>query len=208
MNQLERISKLHPKIITNFLETGESSAIPVNIQRYILQISWAAEISQYERSIAAAARTLQMRIFSIHKIKMHEGDCRRRIADALNFFSVDDNVTQDIWDRRTADNIAELGQMAAAKGDVKTSITAEKEANFFRTRAASSVSQGNKTINFFITPNLTDSDLGFTRKDRKQIARKHNDGFYTDLINKLPTEKDEKKKLFFDADITDYEEIE
>ncbi len=38
----------------------------------------------------------------------------------------------------------------------------------------------------------------------KEIAAKHNDGFYVALIDSLPIETKEKKRLLRDADIHDY----
>ena len=67
--------------------------------------------------------------------------------------------------------------MAVAKGDLKAALVAEKEANFYRSRASSATSNGTKTINFLLTPSLKAEDLGFTDKNRKQIAKKSNDGF-------------------------------
>ena len=39
----------------------------------------------------------------------------------------------------------------------------------------------------------------------KEIASKHNEGFYLNLIDKLPIEKEEKKRLLRDADIQEAE---
>ena len=61
---------------------------------------------------------------------------------------------------------------------------------------------------FIITPDISVLDMGFENKSLKQIAKKHNDGFYIKLIDSLPLEKEEKKRLFSDADIQDAQIIE
>ena len=48
MKYLEIIEKLHPDIIHHFLSTGECQGIPVEVQRFLKQMQWAAEIYEYE----------------------------------------------------------------------------------------------------------------------------------------------------------------
>ena len=47
--------------------------------------------------------------------------------------------------------------------------------------------------------------MGLETKSLKEIARKHNEGFYIQLIDGLPIDKKEKKRLLRDADIQDAE---
>jgi hypothetical protein len=56
---------------------------------------------------------------------------------------------------------------------------------------------------FIITPDISVLDMGFENKSLKQIAKKHNDGYYIKLIDSLPIDKAEKRRLFSDADIED-----
>ena len=62
MKYLEIIEKLHPDIIHHFLSTGECQGIPVEVQRFLKQMQWAAEIYEYERNITRAAGMLRNRI--------------------------------------------------------------------------------------------------------------------------------------------------
>ena len=59
-----------------------------------------------------------------------------------------------------------------------------------------------------ISPNLTPEELGFQKKSIKEIARKNNEGFYINLIDSLPIEKGDKKRLLRDADIQEAEIVE
>ena len=52
---------------------------------------------------------------------------------------------------------------------------------------------------------ITPEELGYSKKSLKEIASKHNEGFYLNLIDKLPIEKEEKKRLLRDADIQEAE---
>lgn len=208
MNTLVRLNTLHPDVINDFIEKGISEAIPVEVQHFITQISWASEIYTYERNLTRAARKLKHRILSTQGIRLTDRTCRQRIDDALNFFSVDSNVSSAVWDMHSADRLEDFSKAAALKHDFKTAGLLEEKANYYRQRAsAESQNSGQKTINFLIDPKLTAHDLGFTNKNKKEIARKANEGFYIKLINELPIDKDEKKKLFLDAEIVDYEEI-
>lgn len=207
MNKLARIESLHPDLLNDFLENGESSAIPVEIQNFIHQISFASEIYNYERNINRAARKLKHRILTQQGIRLTDRTCKERINDALNFFSVDSNVSSAVWDNHTADRLLDLSKAAALKFDFKTAGVLEERANFYRQRAsAESQTTGTKTINFLISKNLKASDLGFVDKSKKMIAKKANDDFYIKLIKGLPAEKQDKKSLFADAEVIDYEE--
>ncbi len=55
---------------------------------------------------------------------------------------------------------------------------------------------------------MTLDEMGFEKKSLKEIARKHNEGFYIKLITGLPIEKSDKQKLLYDAGIEDAQIIE
>ena len=59
-----------------------------------------------------------------------------------------------------------------------------------------------------ISPEITPEELGFQKKSLKEIAAKHNRGFYISLIDGLPIESSEKKRLLRDADIQEAEIVE
>lgn len=58
---------------------------------------------------------------------------------------------------------------------------------------------------FIISPELAPEDLGFKRKNLKEIARKYNEGFYLKFIDSLPIENEEKIRLKHDANVIDIE---
>ncbi len=55
------------------------------------------------------------------------------------------------------------------------------------------------------SPEITPEELGFSKRSLKEIARKSNEGFYINLIESLPIENDEKKRLLSDANIQEAE---
>lgn len=77
-------------------------------------------------------------------------------------------------------------------------------------RRSSEIAEADKNlgITYLFTPELTPELLGFTKKNLKEIAAKHNEGFYITLIDSLPIETKEKKRLMRDADIQDAEIIQ
>lgn len=54
-------------------------------------------------------------------------------------------------------------------------------------------------------PKSRPKELGFSKRSLKEIARKSNEGFYINLIESLPIENDEKKRLLSDANIQEAE---
>ena len=47
MTVLERLDKIHPDMISGFLTTGKCNGIPEDVQKFLKQIQWAAEIYEY-----------------------------------------------------------------------------------------------------------------------------------------------------------------
>ncbi len=78
-------------------------------------------------------------------------------------------------------------------------------------RRAAEIAEADRNLGivFLISPELTPEDLGYSKVSLKEIASKHNKGFYLNLIENLPIEKAEKKRLLRDADIeeAEYEEL-
>ena len=62
MTRLDTLDKIHPDLITAFLTTGKCDGIPADVQLFLKQLQWAAEIYEYERNITRAAKQLRQRI--------------------------------------------------------------------------------------------------------------------------------------------------
>ena len=210
MNNLQRIEEIHPDLISQFLATGECDSIPRDIQLFLQQLSWAMEIFEHERNITRAARKLQHRINAEQHIKIELRTCQARIYEAINYFAVDNNVPIKVWENQYANQFENLAKLCAVAGDYKTQGKCYERALECRRRAAE-ISEADRDLGviFLISPELTPEEMGFSKKSLKEIAAKHNKGFYVTLIDSLPIENIEKKRLLRESDIeyAEFEEI-
>jgi len=209
MTQLERIEQIHPDLISQFFATGECEAIPEELCLFLQQLQWAMEIYEHERNITRAARRLQQRINAQQHVKIEQRTCMARLYEAINYFQVDNNVPIKIWENQYANQFENLAKMCAVAGDYKTQGKCYERALECR-RRASEITEADRDlgVTFLFTPELTPEQLGFSKKNLKEIAAKHNQGFYVTLIDSLPIETKEKKRLLRDADIQDAEIVE
>lgn len=97
MTVLERLDKIHPDMISGFLTTGKCNGIPEDVQKFLKQIQWAAEIYEYEPNITRASKKLRLRINAEQKLALDERTCKERIYQAINYFNVDNNVSEKVW---------------------------------------------------------------------------------------------------------------
>lgn len=209
MSNLARIETLHPDVIDHFLQTGSSTAIAKELQFYIKQISWAVEIWEYERNVSRAARDLRRRVKATQGIILSERTCRERVYDSMNFFNVDQNVSNKFWYLDGADKFENLAKLAAAESKYSEAGRFYKQAVEFRVAANAEISMSDFAAPvFLISDKMTLEDLDFEKKSLKEIARKDSEGYYVRLITQLPIENDEKAKLLKDANIEDAQIID
>ena len=210
MNKLDTLDKIHPDLISAFLTTGKCDGIAPDVQIFLKQLQWAAEIYEYERNITRAAKQLRQRINAQQQINIDERTCKARIYAAINYFSIDNNVSIKVWESNYADKYEDLAKLCAAAEDYKTMGKCCSAALECR-RRASEIAEADRDLGivFLISPELSSEDLGYSKASLKEIAAKHNKGFYLNLIDSLPIEKVEKKRLLRDADIqeVEYEEL-
>jgi hypothetical protein len=203
---LEQLELLPVAVIENFRNTKKSAAMNVALQQYVLQLDAVIQIKQTERfdNIARIARKLQ-----VLYPKLPYRVARERVYDAYNFFHVNDTVSSDAWDSIYADKMEDLAAICIAKGNDKTAKEALALAHDYRTKAKSRIRPEDMAGNIFIiSGDIQPEDLGYEPSNLKEIARKKQDGYYSELINSLNTSDDEKKRLKMDAGITDAEIVE
>lgn len=209
MNYLARIETLHPDIIDHYLDTGQSSAIPEDLQRYISQISWSIEIWEHERNITRAARLLKRRVKADHGINLSERACKERVYDSLNYFQVDNNVSNRFWYLDAADKFEDLAKLAIAQDKLTEAGRFKQKAVEYRIAANTEMSMEDFAPPIFlISDKLSLEDLDLEKKNLKEIARKDSDGYYLKLITQLPIEKEKKASLLKDADIEEAQIVE
>jgi hypothetical protein len=202
---LAQLELLSVAIIEGFRKTGKSSAMNAELQQYVLQLDAVIQIKQTERfdNISRIARKLQLKFPKLSFIA-----ARERVYDAYNFFHVNDTVSSDAWDAIYADKMEDLAAICVKDKNWKTAKEAIALAHDYRTKAKSRIKPEDMAGNtFLISGNIQPEDLGFETGNLKEIARKEQDGYYTELINSLNTSDAEKKRLKLDAGITDAEII-
>lgn len=209
MNYLETLDKLHPDIVHHFLQTGESKGIPEEVQLFLKQIQYAAEIYEYERNISRAAKKLRIRILTEQKIDVPVRTCKSRIYSALNYFNIDNNVAVKVWENDFADKYQDLAKLAISNDDLRTAKACYDAARDCRIAASEAAARESDWAPvFIISPEITAEQMGFAKESLKAIAKKNNEGYYINLIDSLPVDRKEKKRLLADADIEDAEMIE
>lgn len=211
MTSLEKLEALHPDVINSFLKKGSSDAIDEELQLFIHQLQMAAEVKYYYNSITLASKKLAERVWAEQRIKMSVRLAKERIYDAMNYFHVDNNVAQKIWDMNTADRLDNIALMLIKDDKFDQAAKWTVKANELRKRANEAVNNEEfEAPVFLFSPELSHEDMGFEKENLKKIAKEDADGYYLKLINNLDAEPEDKKRLLKDAGITDveFEEIE
>nr|DAT67510.1 MAG TPA: hypothetical protein [Caudoviricetes sp.] len=208
-SKIDRLDAIHPDLISAFLTGGKGEGIPVDIQSFLKQLQWAAEIYEYERNITRAARKLRLRINAEQGERIEERTCMSRIYQAINYFNVDCNVPIKVWENNFANKYEDLAKICAVQRDYKSQKACYDAALECR-RRASEVAEADRGlgVTFILSPEITAEEMGFAKRNLKEIAAKHNRGFYLNLIESLPLEKAEKKRLLRDADIEEAEIVQ
>lgn len=199
-SSIEKISQLHPDLIAQFLATGRCSAIPIAEQLFLQQLQWSMEIYETDHNISSCARKLRERIAAEQHVQIELRTCQARVYQAINYFCVDNNVSIKVWENVYADRYEDLAEKAIAAEDFRTAARCQESALECRRRASEIVENASHIgITMLFTPEVTPELLGFESKSLKQIAAKHNQGFYSSLIDQLPVDTDEKNRLRKDA---------
>ncbi|MDR1716905.1 MAG: hypothetical protein LBS20_13795 [Prevotella sp.] len=211
MTHFEILSKLDPAVISHFLETGESEGIPPETQQWLQEISMAYQEYDKNRNISKAAESLKVRIVARFKKKISLRTCQERIYSAIEYFHVDNPVSDKVWYIDFANKYEEDAEKAIFAEDFRAAYMFRKAAEECREKSSIAASLDADFVPIFIiSPDKSLLDIGFESRNVKEIARKHNEGYYLNLINALPTDQENKKRLLRDAGVTDvdYEELE
>ena len=196
MTYIEKLSTLHPDVIDEFIRTGTSDVIPIDLQQTISQMVFAIQIYRTERNISLAARKLQVRTKAEQGIDININTAKSRLYAALNYFDVDCNVSENVWLRDYANKYEDLVKVALAKGCMAAALEC-------RLRATAADRQATLGVVYVMSSEIRPEDLGFQTRSKKEIARKALDGQYAKMIDSLNVSAEEKKRLREDAEIDD-----
>ena len=119
-SKIDRLDAIHPDLISAFLTGGKGEGIPIDIQIFLKQLQWAAEIYEYERNITRAARKLRLRINAEQGERIEDRTCMSRIYQAINYFNVDCNVPIKVWENNFANKYEDLAKICAVQRDYKS----------------------------------------------------------------------------------------
>jgi len=210
---LDKLQALPPEIVNDFLIKGDSSAISKEMQLFIMQIQWAAEITRSIKSISRAASKLRTRVLMEQRINLPIPTAKSRIYAAMEYLHVENNVAQAVWDMDTADKLQDYALALTRQRKFNEAAKWTDRANDLRKQANTATQKNGGNTFFLVSNKITHEELGFGKKNLKEIARKHKDGYYLNLINndlKDHISKEERKQLLQDANISDaeYEEVE
>ena len=207
--QIDKLERIHPDLIASFLATGNSSGIPEDVQIFLKQISLAGEIYDKEKNVSRAARKLKVRIATELHMVIDIQTCIARIYSALEFFHMDCTVATEIWENHYSDRYEDLAKFALANNDVKTAKKCTDASLECKRRASAAVQINRQWAPvFLISPDITPEKLGYKKRSLYEISRKSNAGEYLKIIDSLPIEADEKKRLLKDADIEEIDDAE
>lgn len=201
MDTTDKISGYHPEVIDNFLKTGKSGSIPENIQKVIMQMTWAMEIYEKERNITRAAKKLVLRVQMSQGVSLNIMTAKSRIYSALSYFDTDINISKTIWLRDSANKFEDLAKFAVELNKPAVAEKCLSKALECRLEATEQENNNSLGVVYILSSELCPEDLGFKSKNKKEIARKANDGFYIDLINRLDVDKSQRKQLIEDCEI-------
>ena len=136
--------------------------------------------------------------------------CKQRINDSKLYFNVNCTVSNKYWLLDAADKFEDLQKLAIAQDKLREAGIFHEKATEHRIKANSELSLADmQPPVFLISDKISLEELGFEKKNLKEIAKKHTDGFYLELITKLPNvSKKDIKGLLYDAGVEDAKIIE
>lgn len=204
---LKRLQSYDPEIIQDFRLSKKSTAIPPELQKFILQLEAVMEIRADLKTdnISRAAKELCARFPEIN-FRV----ARTRVYDALSFFHYNEPVANQVWDNVYADKMEDLARVAMSKGDHATALKCYERAHEYRTKAETRIrAEDIKPPVFIVSNKMNIETLGFKNKNLKEVARKASEGAYHEMISKLNITKEEKRSILKDLSIeVDYEDAE
>jgi len=200
---LEKLEKLDPAIIDSYRKTGHSDAIPSELQQRIIWYTTVTILAQKSISVNRASAEL----LKTHPEIKTQYFAKKVYYEALQFFHVDNSISNEVWDDIYAEKFDKLAALCIADNRFEAAGRYLEKAYQLRTNKDSRIKlEDLKPHTFIITNKIKVEDLGFKKVSLHDIATKYSNGAYRDMINKLPISEKEKNELFKDAEIIDDED--
>lgn len=196
-DRLEVLSSYTPDEIQEFLMTRKTASIPTNMQEYILQMDTVARLFHYNKlNVSSAIDQLRKEWPSLTI-----SAARSIYYDALEYYYIDENRNARAWDLVYADFFDNLARLSVAANKLHSAQRAASKAHELRTKQRESEGFNWHAPAFYININVKPEDLGYTSQKLADIARRHEDNQFKELILGLETSDSEKKRLLSEAGI-------
>jgi len=160
----DKLQRLDPEIIRNYLDTGISEGVPADVQKYIDLLDKVPDIHRKCASPSKTAKQLQLSYPDLFK-SYHTA--RAIVYAAINHFHLNISVKNEAWDNLYADKLDELSRIAAASNSLDTARRFLMQAHQLRTRKDESGIDPDKLkpIVQVISPLVTPEILGLNDED-------------------------------------------
>ncbi|MCT4602477.1 MAG: hypothetical protein N4A59_06210 [Marinifilum sp.] len=157
----DKLQKLHPDIIKDYLDTGVSEGIPEEVRKYIDMLDKVPDIHRRCASPTKTAKELQSKFPDIFR---SFNTARAIVYAAINHFHLNISVKNEAWDHFYADHLDELARIEAKKGNAEGAKRILLDAHALRTNKDDSGIDADllkpivQVISPVVTPQLLDLD--------------------------------------------------
>jgi len=126
----EQLERLHPEIIQNYLDTGNSSGIAPEVIQYIEKLDKIPDLYRRNGSPTRTSRDL-MRLYP--EVFNHFKTAQAAVYAAINHFHLNATVRNAAWDNLYADRFDELAAIEVKRGNIEAAKRIYTEAHRLRT---------------------------------------------------------------------------
>lgn len=126
----EQLERIHPEILQNYFDTGNTSGIAPEVVAYIQKIDKIPELYRKNGSPTRTSRDL-MRLYPdlFNSFKTAQA----LVYAAINHFHLNTSVKNQAWDNLYADRFDELAQIEVKRGNIEAAKRIYADAHRLRT---------------------------------------------------------------------------
>ena len=196
-DRLELVRSYPVEDLQAFLESRVSAVIPEAMQQYILQLNSASSIIHHVGTNLKKASDALMTEYPT----LTRAQARGIYYDALEFFYMDEAISARAWDMIYADEFERLKGVAIGQEQCMTAYKCLEKAHELRTKRRESMDYDWTPPVFLISTTVKPESLGYKSQKLMDIARRHEDKEYRNIIMSLETTAAEKERLLREAGI-------
>jgi len=168
MTVSETLERLHPEVIQNYFDTGNTSGISAEVIRFIEKIDKVPELYRRHQSPTATSREL-MRLFP--DLFTSFKTAQALVYAAINHFHLNSTIKNQAWDNLYADRFDELAKIEVKRGNIEAAKRIYTEAHRLRTLRNDDSLDVDKlrpivqVISPEVTPSMLDIDGNYSLKE-------------------------------------------